>query len=214
MVQLNYLVQSSKIVSVGVAALLSIAPVTQAATMTGQVTGTWNNPNTVSGVNAGDAFTATFTYDDAAIQTATSSSAGNVQQTYQVALTSLLFTSGSVTQSFTSGLLSGVTNSNSALGEITNLFGNFNNTDKSASLTIAKLFTGNPSSSSSAANFFVTPKTSTGGTTVNAVASFMGQAYDSIQFTETSAAVPEPMTILGTLGAGIGLLVSKRQRQR
>jgi hypothetical protein len=201
----------------GLAALGAIAPAAQAATITGQATGTWNNPNTVFGVNVGDTFTATFAYDDAAIQTATSSAAGNTQQTYQVALTSLLFKSGSVTQSFTSGLLSGVINSNSALGFVTNLFGTFDSADQSASLTIAKLFTGDASTSSSTANFFVTPKSAAGGNVVNAVANFTGSAADSIQFAnvpgDNSSAVPEPMTMLGMMGAGIGLAAAKRKQR-
>jgi hypothetical protein len=203
--------------TVGLVAAGAIAPVVQAATITGQATGIWNNPNTVAGVTVGDAFTATFAYDDAAIQTAVSSAAGNTQETYQVALTRLLFESGSVSQVFTTGLLSGVTNSNSALGSVTNLFGNFDSAEKSASLTIAKIFTGDASTSLSAANFFVAPKSAAGGTAVNAVASFPGEVFDGIQFggvPSNSAAVPEPTTMLGLLGASVGLAIAKRKQRR
>jgi hypothetical protein len=203
--------------STGLALSVALTSTAQAATITGQATGSWNIPGAVSGVNAGDPFTATFTYDDAALQFAPSSSTGGTDRAYQVPLTSLIFKSGTVMQAFTSGMLSGVTTSSPLLGAIVNLFGNFDGASQSASLTIAKNFTGDPSTSFSTANFFVTPKSPTGGSAVNAVASFTGSAFDGIQFAEVpddnSNAIPEPTTMLGMTLAGLGLAWSKRKQR-
>jgi len=217
MVYSNGLLQIGRVVGIGCAFALITASDAQAVPLAGQATGFWNNPNTVFGVNDGDPFTATFTYDDAAMQTTTSSSGGNIQLTYQVALASLLFESGQVTQTFTSGSLSGVVNSNPSVGETVNLFGDFDGEDKSASLTIAKIFTGDSNTSSSVANFFITPKSSAGGNPVNAIANFTGVTFDSIQFSgvpDSSAAIPEPTTMLGVAIAGFGLGWLKRKQHQ
>jgi hypothetical protein len=190
----------------------------QAAIVAGKATGTWNNPATVSGLTAGDTFTADFTYDDSAFLSAIDTSIpGNNQNTYQVALNSLIFKSGSVTQSLNNGTLSGVSNSNAALGSIVNIFGSFSNAESFGSLTIAKIIAPNAVDSLSSANFLRTIRGSLGNAEINAIANFSGSSVNGIQITGVSpgpnAAIPTPSLLFGVIGMGIRAWRSQRQRQ-
>ncbi len=206
-----------KSLSVAAIATLStlVAPGAQAATISGQVSGIWNNNYTSGGLNGGDAFTADYTYDSDSITTTDYSYYGYDRYLYSVApLLSLVFKSGAITHVFDN------LDNNDAISwwDIDSDFDS--NTDyelKQTGVSASESLNSVWSSFYSYVydqNYYGTP-----GSGSNARASqydssyrysYYGYTNSGVSISDTTA-VPTPALLPGLIGMGVGVLRRRKQ---